>query len=145
MMLDMTRYLKGPAAIALIVLSGVSVMAAANAKTTTPAPTEPPPYKSLRYDEDYRYLQDPTQQSDLWDPIKYIPLFDSPRTYLTLGGELRERFEYYSAPNFGLGGLRPDDYLLHRLLLHADLHIGDYLRTFVQFGDELQAGKARYR
>jgi hypothetical protein len=100
-----------------------------------------PAYKSLRYDEDYTYLQDASRRTDIWDSLKYIRLLQSPQIYLSFGGELRERFEDYSAPSFGLGGQGADDYLLHRLLLHADLHLGQYVRTFVQFGSELQSGK----
>ncbi len=99
-----------------------------------------PPYKFLRYEEDYRYLRDTSAHSDLWDPIKYIPL-GSESIYLSLGGEIRERFESYSAPNFGVPGPRSDSYLLHRILVHADLHAGDYLRGFVQLGNQLAPGK----
>lgn len=100
-----------------------------------------PAYKVLRYEEDYRYLQDLTKRTDPWDPIKYIPIGADPSIYLSLGGELRERFEYYSHPNFGLLGGKPNGYLLHRLLLHADLHVGEYFRSFVQFGSYLAPGK----
>ncbi|MBB3014855.1 alginate export family protein [Cupriavidus alkaliphilus] len=107
------------------------------------APADVPAYKSLRYEEDYRFLQHATTAStrrDFWDPIKYIPL-GAPHTYLTLGGEIRERFEHYSAPNFGTPGREADGYLLHRILVHADLHAGERLRAFVQFGNQLAAGK----
>jgi hypothetical protein len=103
--------------------------------------TPPPNYRLLRYDEDYRYLRDPRLRSDLWDPVKYIPLGDHTRSYLSLGGELRERFEYYSAPDFGLRGGSADGYLLHRILLHGDLHLGENFRTFVQLGNHLSASK----
>ena len=63
-----------------------------------------PAYRSLRYDEDYRYLQDPARRTDLWDPLKYIPLAGDHSSWLNFGGELRERFEWYSQPNFGLRG-----------------------------------------
>jgi hypothetical protein len=100
-----------------------------------------PGYKSPRYEEDYRYLRDPGRAGDLWDPIKYIPLGSDPNTYLSLGGEVRERGEYFSAPQFGLRGDGADAFLLHRLLLHADLHLGEDLRAFVQLGNHLVAGK----
>ncbi|AEI83005.1 hypothetical protein CNE_BB2p01940 (plasmid) [Cupriavidus necator N-1] len=99
-----------------------------------------PPYNFLRYTEDYRYLQDPARRSDPWDPVKLIPL-GAPDAYLSLGGELRERFESYSAPNFGVPGPSSDSYLLHRLLLHADLHVGSYFRVFAQLGNQLAPGK----
>jgi hypothetical protein len=46
----------------------------------------------FRFDEDYSYLADPSLRTDPWDPIKYIPLDASGRTYLSLGGEWRERY-----------------------------------------------------
>lgn len=99
-----------------------------------------PAYSFLRYNEDYRYLQDPARRSDPWDPIKFIPI-GPPGAYLSLGGEIRERFENYSAPNFGVPGPAADGYLLHRILLHADLHAGDYVRGFVQLGNHFAFGK----
>lgn len=111
--------------------------------TMAHAQDPPPAYKSARYDEDYRYLRDPQRRSDPWDPIKYIPLGDNPATYLSFGGELRERAEYYSAPGFGIRGETSDAYLLHRLLLSADLHVTDRFRLFVQLGNQLEEGKHR--
>ncbi|MGH7002317.1 MAG: alginate export family protein [Alphaproteobacteria bacterium] len=120
-------------------------LAAANPATVAaqqppPAASAAAPYKLLRYEEDYRNLRDPTARVELWDPLKYIPL-DDRASYLSLGGELRERFEYYSYPDFGLRGQRPDAYLLHRLLLHADIHLGENLRGFVQLGNHLAPWK----
>jgi hypothetical protein len=54
-----------------------------------------------------------------------------PTTYLTLGGELRERFEYYQNPAFGLPGKYDSD-LLQRITLFVDVHLGDRLRFFVE-------------
>lgn len=122
----------------LVAILASTAVRARPAATSTSGPTA---YELLRYAENYRYLQDLTAQTDFWDPVKYIPLGDDPGTYLSFGGELRERFEYYSTPGFGLLGAKADDYLLHRLLLHADLHVGDNFRTFAQFGNHLQAGK----
>jgi hypothetical protein len=85
-------------------------------------------------DQAMRYLQDPARRADVWDSIKYIPIGNDPAWYLSLGGEVRERFEYYSRSNFGLQGQTSDSYLLHRMLLHADLHAGDYIRTFFELG-----------
>ena len=33
----------------------------------------PPKYQKLRYEEDYRYLQDVSKRIDWFDPIKYVP------------------------------------------------------------------------
>jgi hypothetical protein len=114
----------------------ITITASATARAqSTGATSQAPAFKPLRCEEDYRYLQDPAARTDFWDPIKYIPLAE--RAHLSLGGELRERFEYYSAPNFGLAVAEADGYLLHRFLLHGDLHVGDAFRTFVQLGSHL--------
>src|ERR1041385_4482894 len=55
-----------------------------------------PPYKLLRYDEDYSYLKDPTRRTDIWDPVKYIPLGSREGWYLSLGGEMRLRYEFFN-------------------------------------------------
>jgi nicotinamidase-related amidase len=41
----------------------------------------------------------------------------------------------------GAGGVPSEDYILHRLLLSSDLHLGPDVRIFVQLGDELEAGR----
>src|SRR5947209_4193477 len=89
----------------------------AAAQLSLPKTVTPSGYKLLRYDEDYRYLKDPASRSDFWDPIKYIPIGQSD-WFLSFGGEVRERFENYSAANFGVPGKEADGYLLQRVLVH---------------------------
>lgn len=82
------------------------------------------------------------------EPSSFIPrlaLTSDGSVYLSLGGELRERFEHYSEPFFGLRGVTEDDYLLHRLMLSADLHAGERWRFFLQLGNHLEAGKEAAR
>lgn len=127
--------MQGLAVLGLAIAAG-----SAGAQQAPAAAGSAPPYKLLRYDEDYRYLQDPGLRSDFWDPIKYIPLGPE-NSYLSLGGEARERYEGYTAANFGVPGKTADSYLLHRILVHADLHAGAYARGFVQLGNQLSPGK----
>lgn len=75
-------------------------------------------------------------------PLKNIRLNSTGTVTLSLGGELRERYEYYEAPAFGLRGIERDDYLLHRLLVNADLRLGEHVRVFLELGNHLQTGKA---
>ena len=117
-------------------------LAVALATSRSASAGEPPgTIHLLRYEDDFSYLAGPDAPPDCWDPIKYIPLAGDGKVYLSLGGELRERFEYYADPDFGVGGSDHDAYLLHRLLAHADLHAGEHLRAFAQLGSELQLGK----
>ena len=103
----------------------------------------PPAYKLLRYEEDYSYLKDPSRRTDFWDPIKYIPLWGRPDWYLSLGGELRERYEFYHNQDAGAvpANARDNGYLLERYLLHGDLHLGPYFRFFGQFVTGLEDGR----
>jgi hypothetical protein len=111
---------------------------------TAPSFPLPPPYQPLRYDEDYRYLRDPQRRSDVWDPLKYLPLNEAGDWYASLGGELRERYEFSHNPRFGQ---EPHDahgnnnYLLQRYMLHADLHLGPFVRLFGQLKSGLEHGR----
>src|SRR4051812_3391420 len=113
---------------------------AASGQAVTPPEggAKPPGYQKLRYDEDYLYLRNPANRSDIWDPIKYIPLNNAGDWYLSLGGEARERYEFYN--NYRWNPESPDDdgYLLQRYLLHADLHLGQSLRVFGQIQSSLE-------
>jgi hypothetical protein len=107
-------------------------------------------YHNTRYLDDFSYLGDPARAgdplrpADFWDGVKYIRLGDDPygmgAPYLSFGGELRERFEAYTNPNFGIKAPAHNDYLLQRLLLHADLVANAYLRGFLQLGSMQRLG-----
>ena len=104
---------------------------------------EPPTYNILRYEEDYSYLRDPAKRTDWLDPLKFIPLDAEGRVYLTLGGDMRQRFEHYSGFGVGNGSVdgKADSYYLARYLLHADLHVGDALRFFFQVKSNTEEGR----
>ena len=105
--------------------------------------SQPPSYKILRYDEDYRYLRDRSKRTDPWDPIKYIPLGNDPDYYLSFGGEVRERVETYHNPDFGAGPSNPNGfntYPTQRYMTHADLHLGRHVRVFTQTVTGLEYG-----
>jgi hypothetical protein len=96
-------------------------------------PLTPPAYKMLRFDEGYSCLTNEANRTDFFDPVKYIPLRrDDPLWYLSFGGELRERVEGNYDPNFGIGGVGSDSYLLQRITLLADVHLGERVRFFVE-------------
>src|SRR5690349_11286742 len=97
-------------------VSCVAMAQGANTGAETPMP--PPAYRPLRFDEDYSPLSRATNRTDWFDPVKYVPLrAGDPAWYLTVGGELRERFEGIYDPNFGIRGLGSDAYLLQRVTL----------------------------
>jgi hypothetical protein len=120
------------------------VGAASDPTPCVSTPEPPQPYKLLRYDEDYSYLKDNARRTDFWDPIKYVPLRGREDWYLSVGGEVRERFEFFH--NLDEGGAPANSQgnnadLLQRYLLHADLHVGPSFRFFGQFVTGLEEGR----
>jgi hypothetical protein len=107
-------------------------------------PSPPPAYQMLRFDENYSCLANPANRTDWFDPIKYIPLrANDPSWYLTFGGELRERFEGNYDPNFGIGGVGSDSYLLQRITLLTDVHLGERVRFFAEGVSGLMEGESQ--
>ena len=100
-----------------------------------------PSFKSLRYDEDYRFLADPARRGDAWDTLKYIPLSEGAAGFLSIGGEARERFEAYENEFFSSNPDADNAYFLQRYLLHADYHPSDWLRAFGQLQASFEDGR----
>lgn len=89
-----------------------------------------------RWQEDWSVLADPKLRTEPFDPLKYIPLMPGdPKSYVSLGMTLRERFESAAPSNFGIGGTRADTYLLQRLQFHVDVHLNENWQVFTQFED----------
>jgi len=103
-------------------------------------PARPTPLTN-RAGEDWSVLADPALRTQPLDSLKYISLADNPRTFLSLGLTLRERAESTSALLFGATGLGSDAYDLHRLQVHADLHLDEHWNVFVQLEDVRAFGK----
>lgn len=61
--------------------------------------------------------------------MKYIRLGDHDGWYLTVGGDVRQRFEYFDHP---VWGREPghNKYWLQRYMMHGDVHIGSHFRFF---------------
>lgn len=113
--------------------------------TPTPAalnpPPAPPPFKQLRYEEDWSPLRDPARRSASPDKIKYIPLRGGEGWYLSLGGEARGRFERFANPSWGQEPEDNNGHFLQRYMLHADLHLGSKVRAFAQIKSGLEEGR----
>jgi hypothetical protein len=101
---------------------------------------DPPEYKLLRYEEDYTYLRD-ADPSGFLDRIKYIPYADGGEMYLSIGGEIRYRYEYTHNPAWGQDPQDEYGVFLHRYVLHGDWHINSHLRFFGQLYSALENGR----
>lgn len=95
-----------------------------------------------RWQEDWSVLADPAVPREPLDALKYIPLSaDDPKTFLSLGANVRERFEANDASNFGTGTNRNADYLISRVELHSDLRIASQVQIFAQLQSDFAPGK----
>src|SRR5438477_1192658 len=105
-----------------------------------PPPGEPkrPAYQigsAGRFNEDWSVLRgiDLERTDDVWDRLKFIPLTPDQNVWLTLGGQARERGEYFRQFLFGNSEPKQSDgYLLSRYRLSADLHATRYVRLFAE-------------
>jgi hypothetical protein len=118
----------------LVLLLASGILAAQNDKTDRPA------YKLLRYEEDWSSLRDPSSRTEWLDRLKYITLGQKELWYLTIGGEIRERFEFM---DHGEWGNDPEDnkYLLQRYMLHTDLRLGSRFRFFGQLKSGIEVNR----
>jgi hypothetical protein len=127
-----TRY-KTHACIAALILSGGEV---AGADQSVQAGDQAPPRPAIlfnRWQEDWSVLADPRVPREPLDGLKYIPLSaDDPKTYLSLGAGLRERFEANDATGFGVGTNRNQDYVISRAEVDADLRVARQFQFFIQ-------------
>lgn len=88
----------------------------------------------LRYNDDFSYLQSDSLTKKGLKKLKYIPIAE--QINISLGGEIREQIQRYN--NFNFGDV-PSNYetssswqLWHRLMVHANVDIGQRARVFVQ-------------
>jgi Alginate export len=109
-------------------------------EATAGAPSRPA-IGFYRWQEDWSALADPALRTQPGDNLKYVPLSDDdPLRYLSLGVTLRERYEYNDSPRLGTASGGEIDYVIHRLEVHADAHVSDDLRVFVQIENALAPG-----
>ena len=88
-----------------------------------------------RFNEDWSVLRgvDLDTTDDFWDRLKFIPLTSDQNVWLTIGGQARERGEYFRQYLFGNSEPKQSDgYLLSRYRLSADLHLTRYFRMFAE-------------
>lgn len=92
--------------------------------------SEKPAFKVMRFDEDWSAYE---------NSYKHIPI--SEKGFISVGGEWRERYEYYSNFLFGAPLNHGDGYMLNRLMAHADFQFSTKFRFFVQLKSNTVTGR----
>ncbi len=102
---------------------------------------ELPPFKALRYEEDYAFLQ--TDSGRNWyEKMKYSPLSKGGPAHVSLGGEVRYQYFLFRNEDWGELPRDTDGFVLTRFLGHADVRMSRYLRAFVQLQGSQANGRA---
>lgn len=111
---------------------GVVCVLVSSAAAAGPPPATRPSYRDLPFEEDWSVLADPAAlpSRDPFDPIKYVELGDE--VWASFGGQLRARFEAWNGYDFGSVSDPNEAFVLGRVLAHADLHVGEKARLFVE-------------
>jgi len=92
------------------------------------APQEAPAYSMLRAEESYTYLREGSPYaSDPFDPIKFVRLNHDGSLFLTVGGEVRLRLEFFDNADWESGR---DELYSQRLSVHTALNVGQQVRFF---------------
>jgi Alginate export len=97
------------------------------------------PINILRYNDNFTVLKNDSTKTGT-EKLKYIPL--GKNTFLSMGGELREVYQYFENQNFG--DVPPTfkevstGQIWHRIMAHANLEIGADVRIFVQLNNTLR-------
>jgi hypothetical protein len=109
-----------------------TVVAGADAQQVVEASR--PAFKFLRFEEDWSGFKDVTsdQTGEMWDDIKNVPLSDDGEVWASFGGHMRVRLEDWSSFAFGAPANDDETFLLWRLAMHADIHVGESVRVFVE-------------
>jgi hypothetical protein len=121
--------------VAFLLFAGVDIRAQSD-----PAMAAQALYPLPRDREDWSRLRDPAVRTDIWDPLKFIPLGGG-APFLSLGGEIRDVYERFGNQNFGLSAPDPGGYFLQRGLFHADLRLGAHLRVWSELSSSIAAGR----
>jgi hypothetical protein len=120
------------------------VLAEDTTDLSSPAEPQRPAIDFYRWQEDWSVLADPRLRTMPGDAFKYISLSKSdPKKYLSFGLTVRERVVSVDPPLFDVQGGHRETYLLHRLEFHADAHLSENTRVFVQLENALAPGLAK--
>ena len=104
------------------------------------ASSGPPPLPEMHQNTDFSYYCEPGHKVDYGDNLKCLRLSPTGRVNLSLGGETRQRGEYFDHPTWGQD---PSDngYSLQRYMLYENVQLGQRVRIFSELESGLEYGR----
>lgn len=115
-----------------VLLAGIPGLAEAACSAT---------FAKLRYDDDLTCIR-AGPSGDALDRLKPVPMNAEGDIRLSLGGEIRQRYEFTKNPSFGVARQDKAGVWLQRYALHTDLRLGSHVRIFGQLLSALESGRA---
>lgn len=104
---------------------------------------EQPEFKLFREEEDYSYLENSEAfEKGLLDPIKYITFNKTGSLYLSLGGQIRSRLEYFNN-RFWIEEAN-ETFYSQRTAIYSNLVLGRNLRVYTEFYNGLTSGENEF-
>ena len=101
---------------------------------------DPCRYRLPHYEERWSCVSGVSHVPDYLDRLKYLVLGEE--TYVSFGAEIRETYERFRNPNFGLQPQDLDGYLLQRYLFHSEVRVRKSVRVYVELLSALENGRA---
>ena len=96
----------------------------------------------LRYEDNIDCFHAPHNHKTIPGLFKFIPLNHESDASLSIGGEVRQRYEYTHNPLFGEDPQDESGVWLQRYTLYLDWRLGPHFRLFSQFSSALETGRA---
>lgn len=121
---------------------GVAVLGLLASTPGIAAEGDLPPVKKLRFDEDYSSVGSMAHTHQWPGCWKHIQFQQADR-YRSVGGEVRQRYEYTNNPGYGQAPQDKRGVWLQRFSLLGDLHWSRQLRFFGQLTSALETGRAQ--
>src|SRR5271154_160704 len=133
----------------LVLIAILIALSQLPARAQTPDPQPPgsapdparPALNPFPAEQDWSFLANASERTDIFDPAKYIPLGKNPNRYLSLGFEYRIEYEYFDNWMFGAGPQDRHGYVLNRVMPHFDFHVGRDFRLFSEFEFDFEDGR----
>ncbi len=84
--------------------------------------------------------EDAGKPNDVFSRLGHIPIHNN-KGFVSLGGSLREVYERFNNYLWGIGPQDNNGYLLHRILLHADVRYNKHFRVFGELESSFQSDR----